>query len=192
MSGHAALLLNCWHRHTLQWSHSSREQGGRPVGGLYHYHPPQQYASLARIAFAHCRLHHRQLVQNADIIVAIGLTEQTHAQRAFHTAAAEKMATQASLFTQPTAQSTVLREFVCSGMRPSNDGRLGVESLQGCMCEAGVMRQVEGWMGLMQLVTVAYNRHNAELLDMKDKRDKMTRKLHLQEEGAEGEEKDRQ
>ena len=192
MSAEASLLLNCWHQHSLQWTHSSREEGGRPAGSAYSYNPPLQYASLARISFAHCRLHHRQHVQPADVFVAIALTEQSHAARAFSVAAAEKLAATSSLFCQPTTGESVgLHEFVATGMAPSNDGRLGVEGLKGCVSERGVLRQVEGWVELVRVATAAYNRHHADLIQIKDERNRLAEQLRQEEEVHE-EQKDKE
>ena len=186
----AALILNAWHLHTAEWARSSR-----PPGGCYHYNmqsvpssagdaespvfhrsPPAslcallrraQYASLVRIAFAHCRLHLRDEVSICDALVGIALTEQSHATRAFSLQSAEQLHARSAFAGSNKAAG--LEAFTCTGFRAQVDGGLALDKTVASAVSNPV-RTLLGWTALMQTVLKRYEEHIGTLREADDRR----------------------
>ena len=129
-----------------------------------------QYESLVRIAFAHCRLHHRTVVNIADVVAAIALTEQSHATRAHSTQSALRMANANS------PHIKALTDFLLTSMPPSTDGRLAVERMVKCNASwPAPYNALQGFLSCLDFGLRAYQLHKDRLWEQRERDVKQAR-----------------
>jgi hypothetical protein len=118
-----------------------------------------------RIAFAHCRLHHRQVVSVSDALMAIALTEQSHAVRNFSVHSAEQLITARTLSDDQLGKS--LHDFTMARLRPTLDGQLSVEAVTDVWDRQSGVKGLREWVRLTNLMFTEVGHHADQLWEAK-------------------------